>query len=157
MHWYLVQDVKVPDRQAITKESIQAPAQKINVDFNNNVVNALNDYFSFLGAIITGGFIFPLILPILPFRSFALKGALLGLFYSVILAFFNKSSLGNILFGFCIYIPVISFMALNFTGATTFTSISGVKKEIKIATPLYLLSVITGIIIKIIILIRSAL
>jgi len=117
----------------------------------------LNDYFSFLGAIITGGFIFPLILPILPFRSFALKGALLGLFYSVILAFFNKSSLGNILFGFCIYIPVISFMALNFTGATTFTSISGVKKEIKIATPLYLLSVITGIIIKIIILIRSAL
>ena len=42
-----VQDVKVPDRQAITKESIQAPAQKINVDFNNNGCSDFSDFLEF--------------------------------------------------------------------------------------------------------------
>ena len=31
-----------------------------------------------------------------------------------------------------------SYIALQFTGSTTFTSMSGVKKELKIAVPVYL-------------------
>jgi hypothetical protein len=37
-------------------------------------------------------------------------------------------------------------MALNFTGTSTYTSMSGVKKEMKIAIPLQLLALIAGII-----------
>ena len=40
-------DVKIPDRQAITKEPIQAPAQKINVDFNNNGCSDFSDFLEF--------------------------------------------------------------------------------------------------------------
>ncbi len=35
-------------------------------------------------------------------------------------------------------------MALNFTGTSTYTSMSGVKKEMKIAIPLQLIAALAG-------------
>ena len=39
---------------------------------------------------------------------------------------------------------IVSFMALNFTGTSTYTSMSGVKKEMKIAIPIQLIAAIAG-------------
>jgi hypothetical protein len=36
---------------------------------------------------------------------------------------------------------------MNFTGASTFTSLSGVRKEMRIAVPLQLLGAVSGVVI----------
>ena len=46
-------------------------------------------------------------------------------------------------------LPAISaFLALNFTGCTTYTSLSGVKKEMRIALPLLIVSALSGIVLQ---------
>jgi hypothetical protein len=43
-------------------------------------------------------------------------------------------------------IPAISaYLAMNFTGASTYTSLSGVKKEMKWAVPLQIAAGVTGL------------
>jgi len=87
----------------------------------------------YVGAILLGVIVFPIILPILPFRYFSVKGALLGTaWYSALLfrTFWHQGngiliSMGSGL----LIISITSWIALNFTGSTTFTSYSGVKKE----------------------------
>jgi len=94
------------------------------------LLNILVGYFA--GTLIT-----PLLLPYLPFRSFSAKGLVVGLFFATLLFAFNL--LGNtvleILSWFMIISSLSSFLAMNFTGASTYTSLSGVKKEMKIAIP----------------------
>ena len=47
---------------------------------------------------------------------------------------------------YLLILPAISaYLALNFAGCSTYTSLSGVKKEMKIALPLLVFSVISGI------------
>jgi hypothetical protein len=47
-------------------------------------------------------------------------------------------------------LPVITaYLALNFTGSTTFTSLSGVRKELRIAAPAMITSAGLGIILRI--------
>ncbi len=95
-----------------------------------------------------GGALVPILLPWLPGRAFSVKGlwvALvlwLGLIGTGIL---DASSAKGIGWGL-VLIAIVSFMALNFTGASTYTSMSGVKKEMKIAVPIQLLALIAGII-----------
>jgi hypothetical protein len=50
-----------------------------------------------------------------------------------------------------VIIPVISsFMAMNFTGSSTYTSLSGVKKEMKIAIPLQIIFSALGVLLLVI-------
>jgi len=38
------------------------------------------------------------------------------------------------LLGWCLMIPAVSgFMGMNFTGSTTYTSLSGVRREVRVA------------------------
>jgi hypothetical protein len=84
----------------------------------------------------------PLLLPWLPGRAFAVKGAWLGLGLLVALmgcdwhlpgAFENWFTL----VGWCFVLPAVaSFAAINFTGCTTFTSVSGARWEVRIALPI---------------------
>jgi hypothetical protein len=93
-------------------------------------------------AIIIGTILSPLLLPFIPFRSFALKGALLGalllapLFYFTTQFFCGSAFLAIAAFVF--FTALSSYCALNFTGCTPFTNISGVKKEMKFAVPSYI-------------------
>lgn len=97
-------------------------------------------------AIIIGAVLTPILLPYIPFRSFALKGWSLGaLLFLIILLSIRSSLLNNslILITSCILFPSISsYLALNFTGCTTYTSESGVKAEMKLAMPMYLVTLI---------------
>jgi len=46
----------------------------------------------------------------------------------------------------CLVIPAISaYLAMNFTGASTYTSLSGVKKEMRLAVPLQVGAGIVGL------------
>jgi hypothetical protein len=95
-----------------------------------------------LTAIISGSVFFVILLPIIPFRSFALKGTLLGSIVLVPLIWLNSSiNHGSVLLASAMtlfFIIVHSFVSFNFTGCTTFTNVSGVKKEMRFAVPLYL-------------------
>ena len=89
----------------------------------------------------------PLFLPYLPGRAFALKGFFAGSLIFALLLLFHKT--GNNLFEsiswFLIIAGIASFMAMNFTGSSTFTSLSGVKKEMKFAIPLQVAFAVSGL------------
>lgn len=92
-------------------------------------------------SVIIGTVFFPILLPFIPFRSFAAKGTLLGTITiapSALLT--NQLYLGNIFLASAIilfFITLISYLSLNFTGCTPFTNISGVKREMKFSVPVY--------------------
>lgn len=93
-------------------------------------------------SILAGAFVTPALLPFIPFRSFALKGWVAGLasvclVLNIIPVFYHLN--GALLVSVYIFFPLVSsYLALRFTGATTFTGPSGVKRELKLAVPIYL-------------------
>jgi hypothetical protein len=101
---------------------------------------------AYLGAVLTGTVMTPLLLPWLPTPSFAAKGALIGMLWAllyVMLAGVSNRLEGA---GLLLILPAVSaFLALNFTGSTPFTSRSGVKKEMRISLPLMAVAVLVGV------------
>lgn len=97
---------------------------------------------------LTGGALVPILLPRLPGRAFSIKGLWAALALWPVLSHFGflGASPAEMAGWGLILIAIISFMALNFTGTSTYTSMSGVKKEMKIAMPLQLLALICGMI-----------
>ncbi|BEP27850.1 mercury methylation corrinoid protein HgcA [Helicovermis profundi] len=93
----------------------------------------INHYFLTL---ITATILFPALLPYLPFRMFYKRAFILGVLFNIIfLVSYNSCSLfsiGNSI----ISVVLISYIGLNFTGSSTFTSLSGVKKEMNEAVPI---------------------
>ena len=93
---------------------------------------------------LTGGALVPALLPWLPGRAFSIK----GLWAAIALwAVINGQAGGTLQerFGWLFLLTaIVSFMALNFTGTSTYTSMSGVKKEMKIAIPIQLTAAIAG-------------
>ena len=92
----------------------------------------------YLGAALTGIVLGPLLLPWLPGTSFSVKGAVMGLLWSGAwygLAGGSAWSLPVALAAFLAFPAVSAFFTFNFTGCTTYTSRSGVKKEMRVAIP----------------------
>jgi acetyl-CoA decarbonylase/synthase complex subunit gamma len=97
-----------------------------------------------LGALVIG----PALLPYLPGRPFALKGLWLGLLFSVAVTNLATAGIGGRLdlAAWCLIIPAVaSFLLMNFTGCTTFTSISGVRREMTIALPAQIVAAVAGV------------
>jgi acetyl-CoA decarbonylase/synthase complex subunit gamma len=105
-----------------------------------------------LTAILAGAVLTPLLLPWLPGRAFSVKGLSLGLLSDAILLVFRWGgwiTMANRLeiLAWLLLIPALSaYLAMNFTGASTYTSLSGVKREIRWALPLEIGAGIVGII-----------
>ena len=103
-------------------------------------------------AYITGIVIAPVLLPYIPVKMFAFKGMICGIMLSFILFYFNK--LGHNYFEiaswFLLISGISSFMTMNFTGASTYTSLSGVKKEMKIAVPVQISFAVIGLVLLVI-------
>lgn len=116
---------------------------------NNPVQEALSETLIFLGGILTGGIVFPLLLPLLPFRSFALNGFLLGFLYTGSTVLFSSSPLPEVLFRILTLPPLTAYIALNFTGSTPYTSLSGVAREVRIFVPIMLGMTVVGVIFRI--------
>lgn len=109
----------------------------------------ITGFSAFFGACISGIVLGPLLLPWLPGRSFAVKGAAAGLFWSGLFYVLAGGTgwNGAVTAALFIAAPAVSaFYTLNFTGCSTYTSRSGVKKEMHIALPVIGCAIIAGII-----------
>jgi hypothetical protein len=99
------------------------------------------DFYAYAGALVTGCVITPILLPWIPGGAFAWKGWLLGLAWAVAVNMLNGWTVSPSLtltrgMGYLLVLPSVSaFYAMNFTGSSTYTSLSGVLKEMKIAVP----------------------
>jgi len=95
-----------------------------------------------LSAVAAGVVLTPILLPWLPGRAFSVKGATLGLITAIILTAFRGGNFSDWAFraetvAWFLLVPAITaYLAMDFTGASTYTSLSGVKKEMKWAVPL---------------------
>jgi acetyl-CoA decarbonylase/synthase complex subunit gamma len=104
--------------------------------------HGLFSILAFLAAILAGAVFAPLLLPWLPGRAFSLKGLILGCFIVAILLILrwgDWTTWGGRLeiLAWLFLMPAISaFLSMNFTGSSTYTSLSGVKKEMRLALPL---------------------
>lgn len=90
-----------------------------------------------LAGLVGGALLVPLLLPWLPGRAFAVKGASVGLALALTgtAVCFKSLSWMNSL-ALLIALPAISsWFAMHFTGSSTFTSPSGVEKEMRAAIP----------------------
>ena len=92
-----------------------------------------------VAAALAGVILFPLLLPWLPTREFSTKGLILGAlvalpFAGVVFSRMAASPLwlrGASALAYLLPLPAVTaYLALNFTGATTFTSRTGVRREI---------------------------
>jgi hypothetical protein len=95
---------------------------------------------------IAGAMFVPAFLPWLPGRSFALKGAVAGLGIGLlaIMLIGTGSFLEKIGMIGCIT-GISSYLAMNFTGSTPYTSPSGVEKEMKMAMPIQVVTLICSL------------
>ena len=102
--------------------------------FLNGVLSAV----AMVTAILASTIIFPILLPWIPTSNFSTKGFILGTLLAlpfIGLMFLKHPDLPfpHILLQSTVYLllipPISAFIALNFTGATTFTSKTGVERE----------------------------
>jgi hypothetical protein len=108
----------------------------------------LNGAAAYLLGILAGAVAVPILLPWLPMRQFYLKGIVTGLTAGCLLIFFNGSKIAipEAITLLLLTTTVSSYAAMNFTGATPFTSPSGVEKEMRQAIPVQLVAVAAAII-----------
>jgi acetyl-CoA decarbonylase/synthase complex subunit gamma len=101
-------------------------------------------------AVLAGAVLNPLFLPYLPGRAFSVKGFSIGIITAIVLLYLrglNFSAWPDRIeaLSWLLIIPAIaSYLAMNFTGASTYTSLSGVKKEMRFALPMQICAAIGG-------------
>jgi len=98
-----------------------------------------------VGALLAGGALVPALLPWLPGRSFAVKSAAAGLLVTALIALAHDQTPAQFAARALIYSAAASFVGLDFTGASTYTSLSGVKKEMRLAMPAHALAAAAGL------------
>lgn len=118
--------------------------------FSKMVETSLFPLVNAVGAYLAGIVLAPLFLPLIPFRAFALKGAFWGTVVTAILNLLIPVSLVEGIGLGLINLSIASFMTMNFTGSSTYTSLSDVKKEMKWAIPFQIAFATTGLVLFII-------
>ena len=106
------------------------------------------DFIVYAGTVIVGTVLTPVLLPFIPGKAFSWKGWVLGVCWTVfslwLFGFFMLDS-WLLAAGYLLLLPSVSaYLAMNFTGSSTYTSPSGVLKEMKIALPLIVSAFIVG-------------
>lgn len=104
----------------------------------------------FLAVCAAGVSLTPALLPWLPGRAFATKGAFVGLGMAMIVgawAWARPGVLGSgvtLAAWLLMILAVASFAGMNFTGASTYTSLSGVRREMRVAVPMQAVCAVLG-------------
>ena len=114
---------------------------------SNALSHGVFSVIAILAAILAGAVLTPIFLPWLPGRAFSLKGLIPGVLVTLALMVFRwNARSGNIEIAAWLFIIVAisTFLAMNFTGASTYTSLSGVKKEMRWALPMQIGAAIVG-------------
>lgn len=112
-------------------------------------------------AVAGGAILFPVLLPWLPTRDFTTKGWSLGIVITLAVILVDMPAVGagttvahNVLTAtsnLLIWPSVTAYIALNFTGASTFTSRSGVKAEMRSYIRPLAISFVLGVILNIVV------
>jgi hypothetical protein len=96
-----------------------------------------------LMTILGGIAMFPLLLPFLPTNDFTSKGMILGIVLAVPFSFYEIYTGADVLIGLAfgaaivlLMVPGVAYIALNFTGCSTYASRTGVRREIFTYIPL---------------------
>jgi len=111
------------------------------------------DALVLLGGCAAGSILPPVLFPWLPGRAFSLKGLWVGIVYFLAIAGCSVLCcpvIGNAMeaAGWLLMLAALaSFLAMNFTGATPFTSLSGVEKELKTALPVQIFAGSAGFVV----------
>jgi acetyl-CoA decarbonylase/synthase complex subunit gamma len=104
-----------------------------------------------LSALLAGAVMTPIMLPWLPGRAFSFKGMIMGVLMALLLGALRVHGAGLSssfleISAWIVLVPSISaYLAMNFTGASTYTSLSGVRKEMKRAVPLEIAGGVVGL------------
>ncbi|HEW78981.1 MAG TPA: acetyl-CoA synthase subunit gamma [Phycisphaerales bacterium] len=121
---------------------ISISGYSIKLAVNNGIRSAVNLLAGYIGGAVIG----PVLLPWLPGRSFSLKGFWVGVIVAGLFSVFKLTGDRLETAAWILLIAAVSsFITMNFTGASTYTSLSGVKKEMRIAVPLQLAAATIGI------------
>jgi hypothetical protein len=111
-----------------------------------------------ISAVVAGTVLFPVLLPFIPTKDFSTKGFILGGVVAIpsAVAFASGSALPGWAKLIATIIPLLimpavtAYLALNFTGSTTFTSRTGVRKEIFRYVPIMTCMAVSGVILGIV-------
>ena len=120
--------------------------------WTNALSHGLFSILAILTAILSGAVLAPLLLPWLPGRAFSIKGFSLGILFAILLLAFRwddwiMSTSHFETMAWLLLIPAVSaYLAMNFTGASTYTSLSGVRKEMRWALPLEMGAGMVGVV-----------
>lgn len=109
---------------------------------------SLSDLAPFLAAMLIGIILVPALLPYIPGRALAWKGWVLGILWTLAYTTYIAPGAGWLqISAYYLTLPAIpAFLGMNFTGSTTYTSLSGVVKEMNYALPLIIASSALGLI-----------
>ncbi len=101
------------------------------------VSRGLSAILAYLLAVVAGAILAPILLSWLPGRAFALKGAVIGAAAGALLSatFAGQLARSEMVALTLFIMAVSSYLAMNFTGSTPFTSPTGVEKEMRRAIP----------------------
>jgi len=119
----------------------------------NTVNHGLLAVIALLGAILGGAVLNPLLLPYLPGRAFSVKGFSIGIIIALLLLYIwdiNLQTWAGRLdsLAWLLIIPAVAgYLAMNFTGCSTYTSLSGVKREMRWALPAQIAASVAGFVI----------
>jgi hypothetical protein len=92
--------------------------------------------------ILSGTLLTAVLLPLLPGKAFSFKGGVLGAVITMAIVVAHIHFGQHVLINLSLVSPIFfataisAYLALNFTGCSTYTSLSGVKKEMQISLPI---------------------
>ncbi len=119
--------------------------------FSNILSYGIFPAMAILSALIAGAVLTPIFLSWLPGRAFSVKGMISGLFMMAVLMHFKQDYLATMsgrmeVLAWLFIAPAFSaYLAMNFTGSSTYTSLSGVRKEMKYAVPMEIVAGVIGL------------
>jgi acetyl-CoA decarbonylase/synthase complex subunit gamma len=107
----------------------------------------------FLAVYAASCFLGPALLPWLPGRALSVKGACVGAAFVLALTGLRGEGPGldwpesrAALIGWALLLPAVaSFVTMNFVGSTTYTSLSGVRREMRFAVPAQVVAAVLGL------------
>lgn len=114
--------------------------------------HGLRAVWAVCGGVLAGAVLTPLLLPWLPGRAFATKGIAAGVLvwiFMLINGTLNFSGWANgleTLAWFFLMSAISAYLGMNFTGASTYTSLSGVRREMSWAVPVEIAAAAAGLV-----------